>query len=166
MLKTAKEWIQSLGLLAHAEGGYYKEVLKAQTNIINDSGDSRPLYTSIYFLLEHNNPSHFHRLQSDEVWYFHDGAPLTVHMIDAEGTYHSIHLGLDSDQGQVLQAVVPKGVIFGSSVEDKDTYSLVSCMVAPGFDYRDFELFDRETLIQQYPQHQEIIMQLAFETLD
>lgn len=165
-MKSAKEWIRALGLQAHAEGGYYKEVLKSQTNIINDSGDTRPLYTSIYFLLEHENPSHFHRLKADEVWYFHDGAPLTVHIIDKHSNYQTIDLGLHSNKGQVLQALVPKGSIFGSSVEDQGAYSLVSCMVAPGFDYQDFELFNQESLIQMYPQHHEIIKKLAFETLE
>lgn len=165
-MKTADEWVQSLGLLAHTEGGYYKEVLKSQANTINDVGDSRPLYTSIYFLLEHDNPSHFHRLKADEVWYFHDGVPLTIHMIDTNGDYQTITLGRDTDKGQVLQALVSKGVIFGSSVEEIDAYSLVSCMVSPGFDYRDFELFDQENLIERYPQHHEIIKKLAFETLN
>lgn len=165
-MKTADEWVQSLGLLAHTEGGYYKEVLKSHTNTINDVGDSRPLYTSIYFLLEHDNPSHFHRLKADEVWYFHDGVPLTIHMIDTNGDYQTITLGRDTDKGQVLQALVPKEVIFGSSVEEIDAYSLVSCMVSPGFDYRDFELFDQESLIERYPQHHEIIKKLAFETLN
>jgi uncharacterized protein len=52
--------------------------------------------------------------------------------------------------------------IFGSSVMERDTCSLVGCMVSPGFEFRDFELFTQDELLEKYPQHQEIIMKLAY----
>ena len=57
--------------------------------------------------------------------------------------------------------MVPKNTIFGSSVLEKDSYSLVSCVVAPGFDFRDFELFDSVELVKQYPREYEIISKLT-----
>ena len=69
---------------------------------------------------------------------------------------------LDPSKGEVLQAVVPKNVIFGSSVEEKDGFSLVSCMVSPGFDYHDFELFTQKELLKDYPNHSGIIKKLAY----
>lgn len=162
MKKIAQEWITALELEPHVEGGYYRQVLKAQETVLNAHHEERPLYTSIYFLLEHDNPSHFHRLQSDEVWYFHAGDTLTIHLILPNGDYQTILLGTDFQNGAQLQAVVPKGTIFGSSVED-GAYAVVSCMVAPGFDYADFELFEREDLLVQYPAHVDIIKRLTRE---
>lgn len=71
-MKTEQEWVKELGLKPHPEGGYYVEKL-ASSYITKVNGAERPLYTSIYFLLTANNPSHFHQLKSDEVWYYHAG---------------------------------------------------------------------------------------------
>ncbi|MGY3724638.1 hypothetical protein SAMN05421767_11011 [Granulicatella balaenopterae] len=157
-MKTAQQWINELEMISHVEGGYFKEQLKSDQTIHHNDHD-RALYTSILFLLEHDNPSNFHRLTADEIWYYHDGSPLTVHMIHPDGTYEQIKLGKDILNGEVLQAVVPRGVIFGSSVEEG--YALVSCMVAPGFEFEDFTLFKRQELLDQYPDHQEIIEKLT-----
>lgn len=152
------EWIQGLGLESHPEGDYFKQIEKSPTTIVIE-GKERSLYTSIYFLLEENNPSRFHRLSSDEMWYFHEGKSLIIHMLKQDGTYQQIEMGLDSSKGQVLQYCVPKGTIFGSSV-DSD-YALVSCMVSPGFEFEDFELFSKEQLIALFPEHEDIITKLT-----
>lgn len=155
-MQTVEYWIEQLQLEGHQEGGYFKQILKSHS-----THDGRALYTSIYFLLTSSNPSHFHRLTADEVWYFHEGAPLTVHMIYPDGRYETIELGKDIVAGQQLQAIVPKNVIFGSTVEEK--YALVSCMVSPGFEYEDFELFKQDELLTAYPEHREIIERLTID---
>jgi predicted cupin superfamily sugar epimerase len=76
-----------------------------------------------------------------------------------------VKLGVNIDKGETLQYLVPKNSIFGSSVKEKDTYSLVGCMVSPGFDFQDFELFTQKELLAQYPQHSEVIRKLALEEL-
>ena len=86
-------------------------------------------------------------------------------MIHANGTYEAKKLGLDIANGEQPQILVEKGVIFGSSVEAEDTYGLVGCMVAPGFDFADFELFTQRQLIELYPQHEGIIRKMAFEQI-
>ncbi|TCD46225.1 cupin [Streptococcus sp. X16XC17] len=153
-MRSANKWIKELSMGAHIEGGYFKEVLKSADKIEN-----RALYTSIYFLLEEDNPSHFHRLTADEVWYFHDGEPLTIHMIHPDGSYEAVQLGKEISAGQVLQYCVPKGTIFGSSVDGN--YALVSCMVASGFEYSDFELFERTQLLKDYPEYADVIEKLT-----
>ncbi|MGF3076487.1 cupin domain-containing protein [Facklamia sp. P12955] len=158
MNQSMEEWIKALDMEAHPEGGYYCEVEKSQDKLKID-GKERSLFTSIYFLLEKENPSHFHRLTADEIWYYHYGQPLTVHMISPDGDYTNVTLGLDVAQGQVLQYRVPKGTIFGSTVEDG--FSLVSCMVSPGFEFEDFELFRYHELIEQYPEYEEMIQLLS-----
>lgn len=158
-MKSADYWIEQLNLIPHVEGGYYQQMLKSDLEYTTADKTPRALYTSIYFLLTAANPSHFHRLTADEVWYFHEGASLTIHLVSPEGNYDTIKLGHNPDAGEVLQAVVPRGFIFGSTVAED--YALVSCMVAPGFEYHDFELFTRQELLATYPEHQAIIQRLT-----
>ncbi|EOI00153.1 hypothetical protein UAW_00167 [Enterococcus haemoperoxidus ATCC BAA-382] len=165
MKKNQNYWIKHLKLVPHPEGGYFKQVLKSEHYLNVTSEKVRPYYTSIYFLLTQGNPSHFHRLASDEVWYYHSGSALSIHLLHPNGQYEKIQLGTDIVKGEVLQAVVPKNVIFGSSVEENGEFSLVSCMVSPGFDYQDFELFTKQQLHTLYPDHQDIIDQLAYDQL-
>ena len=163
-------YVSKLGLEPHPEGGYYKstfaseEYTSDQELTVNFNG-KRKLYTSIYFLLTSNDVSHFHRLKSDELWYYHAGSPLTIHMIDENGEYKETKLGLNLDQGEVPQALVPKNSIFGSSVMDEDTFSLVGCMVSPGFEFQDFELFTQNDLLLKYPKYKDIIMKMAYEII-
>lgn len=162
--------ISKLGLAPHPEGGYYKRTYASGEQISDkelsvDFEGQRKLYTSIYFLLTSNDVSHFHRLKSDELWYFHAGSPLTIHIIHENGDYEEIQLGINLEKGEVPQALVPKNAIFGSSVMQEDTFSLVGCMVSPGFEFADFELFTQNTLLQKYPQYRDIIMKLAYEQI-
>ncbi|ASN05878.1 cupin domain-containing protein [Virgibacillus necropolis] len=163
-------YVSKLELVPHPEGGYYKRTFESgertsdQELKVNFAG-KRKLYTSIYFLLRSHDVSHFHRLKSDELWYYHAGSPLTIHIIDENGKYKEIKLGLNFDKGEVPQALVSKNSIFGSSVMDGDTFSLVGCMVSPGFEFQDFELFTQRDLLLKYPQHKDIIMKLAYEKI-
>ncbi|KPN94404.1 cupin domain-containing protein [Lysinibacillus sp. ZYM-1] len=164
MKYSAQYFIEHLKLAEHPEGGYYISSFRATDDLaVRDV--QRPIYTSIYFLLRSQDISHLHRLQSDELWYFHAGSPLTVHMIFPDGTYEAKKLGLNVEAGEVPQIVVPKHTIFGSSVEEPDTFSLVGCMVAPGFDFEDFELFTQEELLADYPQHQDVIRKMAYQSI-
>jgi predicted cupin superfamily sugar epimerase len=145
--------IQKLSLQPHPEGGFYKETYRSNDTCLDGS---RNLQTAIYFLLTSDNVSHFHRIKSDEIWYFHAGSPLVVHTLTDEG--HTQHLvGNDLLAGQTPQLLVQKNTIFGSSVLEKDSYSLVSCSVAPGFDFADFELFTKADLMKDYPDYEGII---------
>lgn len=169
-IRDKQFYIEKLGLTPHPEGGYYKETFQStertsdQELSVNFEG-TRMLYTSIYFLITSNDISHFHRLKSDELWYYHAGSPLSIHIIDGNGDYKEIKLGLDLDKGEVPQALVPKNTIFGSSVRSENSFSLVGCMVSPGFEFRDFELFTQNELLQKYPQHKDIIMKMAYDVI-
>ncbi|ALC87554.1 cupin [Bacillus sp. FJAT-22090] len=156
----AEYYIKQLGLEPHPEGGYFKSTFASEESV-----SSRKLYTSIYFLLGADDVSHFHRLKSDELWYFHGGSSLLVHVIDEDGNYVEHKVGLDIENGETPQVLVPKNSIFGSSVMENGSFSLVGCMVAPGFEYEDFELFTQSELLDKYPQHEQIIRKLAYEKL-
>ena len=156
-MTTAQELVQSLGLLPHPEGGFYKETYRSELAL---DGIDRQLLTSIYFLLTSANVSKFHRIKSDELWYFHAGSPLIVHTLGERG-HQQHHLGLDLSKGQQPFLWIPKDTIFGSTVLENNGFSLVSCAVAPGFDFRDFELFERSELLVAYPEHKEIVERLS-----
>lgn len=153
---TAEEWIATLGLQVHPEGGFYKETYRSQETVGN-----RNLATSIYFLLRHFEVSHFHRIKSDEIWYHHYGNTFHIHLLHKTGAYEIVKLGNHPNEGEVLQYIVPAGTIFGSSVAGESGFGIVGCMVAPGFDFEDFKLFSKEELLSQFPQHKEIINRLT-----
>jgi predicted cupin superfamily sugar epimerase len=112
--------------------------------------------TSIYFLLNSGNVSKFHQIKSDEMWFNHEGSPLTAHVIGENGQYECIKGGLAGEDNRPQQ-LVPAGVIFGSTVDELDSNSLVSCVVAPGFNFEDFKLFSKEEFLPKFPEHEEII---------
>ena len=103
--------------------------------------------------------SHLHIIDSDEVWYFHDGNPLTIYMISPEGMLSAPKLGLDAAGGEQPQILVPKGYIFGAAMENEG-YSLVGCMCAPAFRYETFELPTGEEIVAKYPEYAERLQRL------
>lgn len=162
---TADYFIKALDMIAHPEGGFYKEIYTSEETITSAElkvkfEGSRILWTSIYFLLKNGEVSNFHRLKSDEMWYYHAGSPLTIYIINPKGELITEKLGLDIEKGEKPQVLVPKDYIFGSAM-NHEGYSLVGCMVSPGFEFRDFELFKRGYLLEKYPQYEEIILKLT-----
>lgn len=157
MDQKVQSLIQELNLLPHPEGGFYSETYRSEEKI---EGKDRDLMTAIYFLLTSDNVSKFHRIKSDELWFFHSGSPLIVHTLDENG-HTEFLVGNDISKGEKPQLLVPKNTIFGSSVKNENAYSLVSCVVAPGFDFADFELFKKEELLAIYPNQEAIIDRLT-----
>jgi predicted cupin superfamily sugar epimerase len=162
MTASAKYWIDKLGLIAHPEGGYYRETYRSSLSIAQKALPSqfngpRLVSTAIYFLLEAENFSAFHRLRSDELWHFYAGAPLVVHVIEPDGHHSELSIGGNPDAGEALQGVVKAGCWFASGVRDTQSFALAGCTVAPGFDFEDFELGQRSDLVRLYPQHRELI---------
>ena len=160
-----KYLVEKFELIPHPEGGYFKEVYRSK-DIIPQSGlkgftGDRNFCTSIYFLLTSENFSAFHRIKQDEIWHFYEGSSLSVHVIYPDGSYIKHKVGLNYDNGEEPQLVVPAGCWFASEVEEKDSICLVGCTVAPGFDFEDFELASKDELIKEYPQHNEIITKLT-----
>jgi predicted cupin superfamily sugar epimerase len=160
---TANEWIERLGLLPHPEGGWFREVYRSHERIVQDAlperfGGARAFSTAIYFLLNAGDVSRLHLIQQDEVWHFYDGDPLELHRIRPDGEHVKATVGRSSDA--LPLAVVPAGDFFGADVMG-ETYSLMGCTVAPGFDFADFEMPSRDELYQRFPQHGELIQKLT-----
>jgi predicted cupin superfamily sugar epimerase len=153
---NGKEIVERLGLQEHPEGGFYKETYRSNQTIETDKNVYRNISTAIYFLLENENKSLFHRIKSDELWFFHQGEALEIVFIK-EGVLNTIILGNNLENGEVVQATIPANTWFASRVKNLKGYSLVSCTVAPGFDFADFELAKREDLINEFPNLKETI---------
>lgn len=165
-MPEANDWIEALQLLPHPEGGYFRETYRSPEKIARQhlparfAGD-RAFVTAIYYLLRGQDFSALHRLHQDEIWHFYDGSTLTVSVIDPQGTLSALRLGRDARSGEVLQAVVPGGCLFGARVNAPGSFALVGCDVAPGFDFADFEMPARAELLAAYPQHRAVIEQLT-----
>lgn len=166
LLDDADRWIDLLQLEKHPEGGYYRETYRSSESIAKENlpkrfKGNRSFSTAIYFLLKGNDFSAFHRIKQDELFHFYAGSSLTIHVIDDSASYSTIRLGRNIKNGEVPQATVKAGWIFGASVNDSNSYSLVGSTVAPGFDFDDFEILRRDQLIEQFPQHKKIIEKLT-----
>ncbi len=129
------ELARALDLQPHPEGGWFRETYRSPVEFAPEGYEGRrSAATAIHFLLlphEHSAP---HTVRSDEIWLWQRGGPLLLNIGGDE-----ITLGPDVEGGQLLQAVVPGGVS-QSAAPATDEYVLVSCIVAPGFDFADFRL--------------------------
>jgi predicted cupin superfamily sugar epimerase len=168
-MQDALQWILKLNLQPHPEGGHYREIYRSVEqveglNLKDKRKGQRSLATSIYFLLKSGDKSCFHRLKSDEIWYYQQGSPIHLYCIDEQGNLKEIFIGPESDQHQVLQTAIPAGTIFGARVHGENTYSLAGCMVSPGFSFEDFEILSRDFLLEKYPRHKDIIISLSCES--
>ena len=128
----ADEIIAALGMQPHLEGGHFVETWRGA-----DGGDGRSVGTAIYFLLRAGDRSHWHRVDADEVWLFHAGAPLLLSVGSADDVAEHV-LGVDLAAGQRPQLVVPAHA--WQAAESTGEYTLVSCTVMPGFEFDGFEL--------------------------
>ena len=148
---TAESIIERLNLTRHPEGGFYRETYRAEKSITLNDGRIRSAGTAIYYLLKGTDKSHFHRVGSDELWLFHQGEPLEIHVITNNGHIETRVLGNRLDLDEVPQIAIPANVWFAAGIKSGEGFSLVSCVVAPGFDFEDFELADKDELIKLYP---------------
>jgi predicted cupin superfamily sugar epimerase len=101
---TAQDMIGRLGLAPHPEGGWYRETWRDQT----DSADERGHASLIYYLLEHGQRSHWHRIDASEIWLHQAGGTLCLHTWSG-GEVITRRLGHDLANGEVLQASVEPG---------------------------------------------------------
>ncbi|MFL5402402.1 MAG: cupin domain-containing protein [Gemmatimonadales bacterium] len=131
------ELIAQLCLIPHVEGGYYVELHRSNAVVHPADGrGARSALTSIYFLLPAGSVSRWHRVQSDEIWHFYEGAPLDLWVASPDGGRLDRHqLGpLESNRRPAW--TVPAGC--WQAARTTGAYTLVGCAVGPGFDFRDF----------------------------
>lgn len=156
--------IEALNLEQHVEGGYYRRTYQSDhRDMVNTSGGERFLLTSIYYLLTNTSPiGHWHKNQSDILHFFHLGAPITYYLIHPDGSLETVVMGSDPTKGQQLQLLV-KGGTWKASYLPQGEFGLISEAVSPGFDFADMQLGSRQVLLEQFPQHKELIQQFTRE---
>lgn len=132
--------VAALDLRPHPEGGYYRELFRSTLDV-RAQGAQRSAGTSIYYLLAEGAYSAWHRIDADEMWYFHAGGALFLHVLQPDGglTSHCVGDPLRHEQAE-FQAVVPAGSWFAAELADASGFSLVGCAVTPGFEFSGFEL--------------------------
>ncbi|MGC6431053.1 MAG: cupin domain-containing protein [Jejuia sp.] len=165
-MENIKTIIDKLELQPHPEGGYFKETYRSngvihQEHLGSEFIGDRNFCTGIYFLLTSDTFSAFHKINQDEMWHFYKGAPLLLHMITPKGDYSRVKIGNNFENNELPQFTVPAKVWFAAEVTEKNSYTLTGCTVAPGFDFRDFEMPEQKDLIAKFPEHSGIIQRLT-----
>lgn len=169
MNEQAKYWIEKLNLRQHPEGGFFTEIYRSKRYVhLPEYDGPRSVCTAIYYLLIGDQFSFFHRIKSDEIWHFYAGSGLSLHVIEEteeeeeeKTRLMDIRLGSNIYNNEKFQAVINSGSWFAASVIDHDSYSLVGCTVSPGFEYRDWEIGQMQTLSRLYPQYKSVIEKYA-----
>ncbi len=164
--RTANDWINRLKLEIHPEGGAYSRVYTSQftlekTSLPENFHGSRSACTHIYYLLQKNEFSAFHKIQSDELWHFYDGDTLVIFEINKDGSLTKHLLGKNIEVGEFPFCIIKASNWFASKLKTGGSFSLVGCTVSPGFDFAEFEMAERSDLISKYPQHKELISGLT-----
>jgi len=155
--------IQRFNLQQHPEGGFYNEVFRSNATVLMPErfGEKkRSSKTVIYFLLPGDDFSSFHRFKSEETWHFFAGSTGAIYVINPNGSLSTHLIGNSLEDARAdFQVEIPSNNWFAAEVMDKKSYLFVGCTVAPGFEFEDFELADRQ-LAKQYPEHETLINRL------
>ena len=166
MAISAEYFIKKFNMQKHPEGGYFSEFYRSD-EIVNKEylparyDSNRCFSTCIYFLLESDDFSAFHRVKSDEIWHFYAGTSLTLYAIDDNGEITRTTIGNKPESNESFYVFVKAGQWFAAQTDDPGSFTLVGCTVSPGFEFNDFELASRHMLIEQFPQHRELIQTLT-----
>lgn len=133
------------------EGGLWKQTYISSETLSADAlpgrTTDRPMGSAIHFLLTPETFSCMHRLESDEIWYFHMGAPVEMLLLYPDGTAAVEVLGHDLAAGQRLQVTVPRGTWMGAQLHENGEYGLLSTSMAPGYADCEFEAAGYEKLL-------------------
>jgi predicted cupin superfamily sugar epimerase len=164
---NAQEIIERLGMSPHREeGGHFVETYRSQEAIPRQAlperySSKRAIGTAIYYLLTPDTVSALHKLESDEIFHFYLGDPVSMLQLHPDGSTSVITLGQHIQAGQQPQVVAPHGSWQGSCLQKGGEFALLGCTMAPGFDWCEYEAGDRLELLKQYPEHEELIIRLT-----
>jgi len=165
---TAEEVKKMLGLMPHPqEGGWYVRTYEAAEMVPAASfadgryDGARRTGTAIYYLLEPDTFSEMHLLQSDEVFHFYMGDAVEMLQLFADGSSRRVLIGNDLPTGERPQVVVERGVWQGSRLVKGGEWALLGCTVSPGFEFADYAVGDRASLIAGWPEAEEMIRALT-----
>ncbi|MCB5268146.1 MAG: cupin domain-containing protein [Candidatus Cloacimonetes bacterium] len=155
--------IERLNLLPHPEGGYYRRNWQSQMQaaVKDASGKQvhpeRSIGSSILYLLPSKEVCAWHKVACDEMWHFYHGSSLKLHLISRTGEHSEHVLGMNLEKSELPQFTIPRQTWFCAEVLEDETYSFCGCTLWPSFSYADFELAEHSKLLEDYPQHRELI---------
>lgn len=168
---TTAQVAELMHLEPHPEGGFYRRSMEAahsvDTHVSHPDRWSEPSsrlgWTSIHFLLPAGGKSSLHALKSDELWFWHAGAPLhVVELLNSHPWVQVTVLGPNCATGERLSHVVRGGAVFGAYVPASSScWSLVSCVVVPGFSFHDWSMPTAAELERRFPHAAETVAYLA-----
>lgn len=139
MHPRAAELIASLHLQPHPEGGFFRQTFRSSAVVQPQDGrGSRAALTTIYFLLTAGDVSVWHRVRSDEVWHYYEGAVLELFTANDSIDSIGCHVLGAWDGARQPVHVVPAGQ--WQAARSTGDYTLVGCTVGPGFEFDDFQL--------------------------
>jgi uncharacterized protein len=162
MEKNAQYWIEKLELIRHIEGGFYRQIYASKKQC--QEHGNRNLATCIFYLLDGNDFSAFHKINGDEIWHFLIGSSLNIYIFnEKDSKLKIVKLGKDLDKGENLQVIINEGNWFAAEVNDKSAFTLVGCTVIPGFEFKNFKLAEKKSLLLKFPSYKWIIEKLAKE---
>ena len=130
---TADDIIRLLDLKPHPEGGHFRETFRDPT-----TNSGRAVSTAIYYLLKAGETSRWHRVDAGEVWHFYAGDALELSLSRDEVAVERLELGMNLAKSQRPQIIVSAGV--WQSAKPLGAFTLVGCTVAPGFEFKGFEM--------------------------
>jgi predicted cupin superfamily sugar epimerase len=139
MSRRADDLVRELNLAPHPEGGFYRELFRSRRMVRTDDGRSeRWAATTIYYLLRGTDVNRWHRVASDEIWHWYEGAPLDLHVLDGSVSRARTERLGPVEVSSAPVRVVPAGC--WQAVRCTGDYTLAGCTVAPGFEFSDFRL--------------------------
>jgi predicted cupin superfamily sugar epimerase len=166
---SSSDVIKLLGLSPlPGEGGYFRETYRSSLKVNlgeveKPSQGERRLGTSILYLVTEGNFSALHRLKFDEIFHFYLGDPVEMVKIGNEGGLEKVTLGPDLFAGHRVQEVVRAGIWQGTSLLPGGSWALLGTTMSVGFEFSDFELGTRASLLSEFPDHRREILKLTRE---
>ena len=155
--QTVEEIKDAYKMQEHVEGGYFAEIYTSPFN-----REDRPTAGSIYFLLDKEDISHFHQIDCDEIWYYHAGCGMKIIALSG-GQVKEFLLGVEAGQNPMV--AISAGTIFAAENIDKESFTFISCMTTPRFNYKGFRLVTVGELKKNYPDLPAQILSMAYEKI-
>jgi uncharacterized protein len=165
-MTSAQDWVSRLGMTSIDLGGWFSSAMGsdetlAPAGLPQRFAGSRAVYSSNWYLLEGGHVLRLHRLNQDELWFFHEGASIDLHIFSETG-YRSVSLGHEVDNGQSYNGCAPHSTWFGAEVQAPG-FALASCSLSPGWAPPDSTQADSTAiaeLCRRFPAQQELIGRL------
>lgn len=150
---NAQNWIDNLQLKPHPEGGHYREEFLSEKRFEQKENGTFPsgrrFFSCICYLLEKNEFSAFHKLKSDETWHHIDGGAAEISLLTSSGIEVWL-LGKNLSHNEAPLQLIPANTWFTVAPSPKTEFSLCSCSMSPGFDFKDFELAQFKNIVEEF----------------